>query len=94
MAHVAAALPNHGMMEVVDPGREHCLRFDNRVEDGCIVLGEAPGFGVEVDLAKLRALQASPPTGKGKFPFPRREGAGLYVVPPAPGEVPWARGKG
>lgn len=94
MAQVAAALPNHNMMEVVDPGREHCLRWDNRVEDGHIVLGDAPGFGIEVDEAKLRALQAKPPTGKGKFPFPRREGAGLYVVPPAPGEVPWRPGKG
>ena len=28
MAHVAAALPNHSAMEVVDPGREHCLKYD------------------------------------------------------------------
>ncbi len=39
MAHVAAALPNHSAMEVVDPGREHCLTFDSRIEDGHIVLG-------------------------------------------------------
>jgi L-alanine-DL-glutamate epimerase-like enolase superfamily enzyme len=89
MAQVAAALPNHGMMEVVDPGREHCLKWDNRIEDGYIVLGESPGFGIEVDEVKLKALQADPPTGRGKFPFPRREGAGRYIVPPAPGEVPW-----
>lgn len=92
MAHVAAAIPNHWMMEVVDPGREQCLKFDNRIEDGYIVLGDAPGWGVEVDEAKLRALQAHPPAGHGEFPFPRREGAGRYVVPPAPGEVPWRRG--
>jgi L-alanine-DL-glutamate epimerase-like enolase superfamily enzyme len=89
MAQVAAALPNHGMMEVVDPGREHCLKWDNRIEDGYIVLGESPGFGIEVDEVKLKALQADPPPGRGKFPFPRREGAGRYIVPPAPGEVPW-----
>jgi L-alanine-DL-glutamate epimerase-like enolase superfamily enzyme len=89
MAQVAAALPNHGMMEVVDPGREHCLKWDNRIEDGYIVLGESPGFGIEVDEVKLKALQADPPAGRGKFPFPRREGAGRYIVPPAPGEVPW-----
>lgn len=93
MAHVAAALPNHTLMEVVDPGREHCLRFDNHIEDGCIVLGDAPGWGIEVDEKKLRSLQASPPRGRGKFPFPRREGAGRYIVPPAPGEVPWRTGK-
>jgi len=92
MAHVAAALPNHTMMEVVDPGREHCLKFDNHVEDGCIILGDAPGFGIEVDEKKLKALQQNPPTGRGKFPFPRREGAGRYIVPPAPGEVPWRQG--
>jgi L-alanine-DL-glutamate epimerase-like enolase superfamily enzyme len=89
MAHIAAALPNHNMMEVVDPGREHCLKWDNHLEDGFIVLGEAPGFGIEVDETRLRELQANPPTGQGRFPFPRRDGAGRYIVPPAPGEVPW-----
>jgi L-alanine-DL-glutamate epimerase-like enolase superfamily enzyme len=93
MAHVAAALPNHSMMEVVDPGREHCLKFDNHIEDGYIVLGNKPGFGIEVDAKVLAELQANPPTGKGKFPFPRREGAGRYIVPPGPGEVPWRRGE-
>ena len=92
MAQIAAALPNHNMMEVVDPGREHCLIWNHPVEDGHIVLGDAPGFGVEVDMEKLRALQANPLAGIGKFPFPRREGAGRYIVPPAPGEVPWRPG--
>ena len=92
MAQVAAALPNHGMMEVVDPGREHCLKFDSRIEDGYIVLSEAPGFGIEIDEATLAELKANPPRGRGRFPFPRREGAGRYLVPPAPGEVPWRRG--
>ena len=45
MAHLAAALPNHLAMEVVDPGREHCLHFDSRIEDGFIHLGESPGLG-------------------------------------------------
>jgi L-alanine-DL-glutamate epimerase-like enolase superfamily enzyme len=92
MAQVAAALPNHNMMEVVDPGREHCLKWDHRIEDGDIVLSDAPGWGIEIDERKLKELQANPPTGRGKFPFPRREGAGRFIVPPAPGEVPWRRG--
>jgi L-alanine-DL-glutamate epimerase-like enolase superfamily enzyme len=92
MAHIAAALPNHLSMEVVDPGREHCLKFDSRIEDGFIMLGDAPGFGIEVDEKKLAELKANPPTGKGRFPFPRRDGAGRYIVPPAPGEVPWRQG--
>jgi L-alanine-DL-glutamate epimerase-like enolase superfamily enzyme len=92
MAHVAAALPHHSMMEVVDPGREHCLKVDSHIEDGYIVLGDTPGFGIEIDKAKLGGLKAHPPTGKGRFPFPRRQGAGLYLVPPVPGEVPWRSG--
>jgi len=89
MAHLAAALPNHLSMEVVDPGREHCLRFSHHIEGGCIVLSEEPGLGVEVDEAKLKALQANPPKGQGNFPFPRRGGAGLYVKGLEPGEVKW-----
>jgi hypothetical protein len=80
------------MMEVVDPGREHCLEWDHRIEDGCIVLSDAPGWGIEIDEKRLRELQANPPTGRGRFPFPRRAGAGRYIVPPAPGEVPWKSG--
>ena len=89
MAHLAAALPNHVSMEVVEPGREHCIRFDSHIEDGFIVLGNAPGLGIEVDEDKLAQLQANPPTLTGPFPFPRREGAGLYVKGFQPGEVNW-----
>lgn len=92
MAHVAAALPNHTMMEIVDPGREHCLTFDNRIEDGFIVLGDSRGIGVTVNESILAALQANPPTGKGTFPLSRREGAGRYIVPPTSDEVPWRTG--
>lgn len=92
MAHVAAALPNHIGMEVVDPGREQCLRFDNYIDDGFIILGESPGLGITVDEEKLAELQANPPTGKGTFPLSRREGAGRYIVPPGPDEVPWRSG--
>ena len=89
MAHLAAALPNHLAMEVVDPGREHCLDFDNHIEDGFIVLGDKPGLGIEVDEAKLQVLQENPPERKSDFPFARREGAGVYVQEVEVGEVPW-----
>jgi L-alanine-DL-glutamate epimerase-like enolase superfamily enzyme len=89
MAHLAAALPNHLSMEVVDPGREHCLDFDNHIEEGFIVLGDKPGLGIEVNEQKLRALQENPPARKSNFPFARREGAGAYVKGVAEGEVPW-----
>ena len=90
MAHLAAALPNHMAMEVVDPGREHCLTFDNAIEDGFIVLGNELGLGIEVDEGKLRELQQNPPQRKSGFPFSRREGAGLYVKGAEEGEVPWS----
>tara|TARA_B110000438_G_scaffold57603_1_gene57638 strand:- start:17 stop:1174 length:1158 start_codon:yes stop_codon:yes gene_type:complete len=89
MAHLAAALPNHLSMEVVDPGREHCLDFDNHIEEGFIVLGDKPGLGIEVNEQKLRALQENPPARKSNFPFARREGAGAYVKGMEEGEVPW-----
>lgn len=82
MAHLAAALPNHLMMEVLDNGREPCFTVDNTIEDGFIVLGETPGLGITIDEAKLEALTESLPAlpGDQPQPFPRREGAGLYVV--------------
>lgn len=48
-AHVAAVLPNHLMMEVVDAGRDAVFRSDHRLEDGWIVLGDAPGLGITFD---------------------------------------------
>jgi L-alanine-DL-glutamate epimerase-like enolase superfamily enzyme len=88
MAHLAAALPNHMMMEVLDNGREPCFTVDNRIEDGFIVLGETPGLGITIDEEKLAQLQEPIPPGPGDQPqpFPRREGAGLYVVPLTPEE--------
>lgn len=92
MAHLAAALPNHVGLEVVDCGREQCLRHDSHIEDGYIVLGNSPGLGIEVDERKLADMQSHPPSGRGKFPFARREGAGRYIHPLQPGEVPWQFG--
>jgi L-alanine-DL-glutamate epimerase-like enolase superfamily enzyme len=80
-AHVAAALPNHNMMEVVDPGREPCFTVDTWIEDGFIHCGNKPGWGIEIDEAKLRAIEVPAPTRAGGASMPRREGAGLYVKP-------------
>ena len=43
MAHLAAALPNHMMMEVVAAGRDAVFTADNRIEDGWIGLDIGPG---------------------------------------------------
>jgi L-alanine-DL-glutamate epimerase-like enolase superfamily enzyme len=58
MAHLAAALPNHMMLEVVDAGRDACFTIDNRIENGHIVLGEKAGLGLVFDEEKLEALSA------------------------------------
>ena len=83
MAHLAAALPNHYMMEVVDAGRDKILITDNRIEDGWIVLGNSPGLGITLDeekLAKYRVDQPSPQSTPS--PWGRRRGAGMYLVGP------------
>ena len=90
MAHVAAALPNHSMMEVVDPGRERAFSsWDSHIEDGWIVIGDRPGLGIEVDEEALAEMQTKPPGRKPAFPFARREGAGLWIKGLEPGEVSW-----
>jgi L-alanine-DL-glutamate epimerase-like enolase superfamily enzyme len=89
MAHLAAALPNHSMMEVVDCGREPCFTVDTWVEDGFIHIGETPGLGITIDEEELARIEVERPTPRPGMPFPRRDGAGLYIVPPAPGEVSW-----
>ncbi|MQG37289.1 MAG: mandelate racemase/muconate lactonizing enzyme family protein [SAR202 cluster bacterium] len=90
MVHLAAALPNHNMMEVVDPGREGAFEsWDNHIEDGWIVIGNTPGLGISVSDDKISALKSIDLDRKPGFPFPRREGAGLWIKDIEPGEVSW-----
>lgn len=83
MAHLAAALPNHMMMEVVAAGREAVFTADSHIEDGWIVLGDSPGLGITFDEEKLErfAVDKSAPEATPS-PAGRRRGAGLYQVPP------------
>jgi L-alanine-DL-glutamate epimerase-like enolase superfamily enzyme len=81
MAHLAAVLPNHMMMEVVNAGREICFTVDNRIEDGWILLGDSPGLGIVFDEEKLNKLSVKTPSpGSHSSPWGRRRGAGLYEV--------------
>lgn len=77
-AHLAAALPNHSMMEVAKLGRSKCFRFAHRLDDGDILLSDEPGLGISVDEAKLDALVRTPPTAdrQRRLPFDRRADAG------------------
>ncbi|MBM3187421.1 MAG: mandelate racemase/muconate lactonizing enzyme family protein [Chloroflexi bacterium] len=85
MAHLAAALPNHLMMEVLDAGRDVVMSVDNHIEDGWIVLGDEPGLGLVFDEGALAAHAVDKPSRDAQAsPWGRRKGAGLYQV--APGE--------
>ncbi len=78
MAHLAACLPNHMMMELVDAGRDAVFTHDYQIEDGWLVLGEQPGTGISFDKDKLEAHAVERPSpGAGPSPWGRRPGAGL-----------------
>ena len=81
-AHLATALPNHMMMEVVAAGRDICFTADSRIEDGWIVLGNTPGIGIIFNEEKLRELSVDSIPSERQLSPGRREGAGLYEVPP------------
>lgn len=83
-AHVAAALPNHMILEVHDDEvEEPMLKADNWIEDGHVVLGDSPGLGltVDYDILKAHAVDAPRPGRSGAGWAGRRPGAGLIEVP-------------
>ncbi len=80
MAHVAAVLPNHMMMEVLDAGVEQGMLHRHTIEDGYIVLSDDPGLGIAFDEAFVAAHAIETPSPRVKMPFPRRRGAGLLEV--------------
>ena len=83
MAHLAAALPNHWTMEVMDAGFEAQMDVDNRIEDGYIVLGDSPGIGLVLDEEKLAPFEVESPSPGGRpLRVARGRGAGLYEVGP------------
>jgi L-alanine-DL-glutamate epimerase-like enolase superfamily enzyme len=91
MAHLAAAIPNHVMMEVFGtPDREHVFKsWDNEIQDGFIVMGDSYGLGLEIDYDALKNLQDTDYGRAPNSPWPRREGAGLEVKPLDEKEVDW-----
>jgi L-alanine-DL-glutamate epimerase-like enolase superfamily enzyme len=85
LAHVAACLPNHIHMEMLDAGRDAAMKYDHKVEDGWLILSDAPGLGIEFDEAQLAPLRVDTPS-----PAPRsgrRVGAALYQLPATPSEL-------
>jgi L-alanine-DL-glutamate epimerase-like enolase superfamily enzyme len=82
-AHLAAALPNHLMMEVLNAGRDVLMHVDNHIEDGRIILGDEPGLGITFDEDKLAAATVEAPSPQASVgSWGRRRGAALYPVGP------------
>jgi L-alanine-DL-glutamate epimerase-like enolase superfamily enzyme len=61
-AHVGTVLPNHLMMEVIDPPPDVVFETDDRLEDGYLVLGEAHGLGIAFDDARLASYAVERPS--------------------------------
>ena len=89
-AHVAAVMPNHLMMEVLDVGRDAVFTTGHTIEDGEIVLGETPGIGLIFDEALLaeHAVDGSSPGTLGAS-YRRSPDSGL-AEPGAPSRTRWA----
>ena len=85
IAPVAAAMPNHIMKEVLEVGLDKGLNLDSYIEDGWIILGNKPGFGLDFDEALLKNMEQdyhnTPPHLMPRL-WGRRQGAGLLEVPP------------
>ena len=79
LAHVAAVLPNHIMMECLDNGRDAVLTHTHPIVDGHIQLNDVPGLGFMFDEEQLAAHAVDQ---AGRFGWGRRKGAGMYLDPP------------
>jgi len=78
MAHLSSTWKHHVMMEVFEMGREAALINPMEVEDGCVVLNNTPGAGIEFD---EKYLASHGPSTKPKkmlaTVYGRAEDAGL-----------------
>jgi L-alanine-DL-glutamate epimerase-like enolase superfamily enzyme len=81
LAHAAAAVPNHLATEVQDLTFPTGLRVDQVLADGGIVLGDAPGLGIEVDELAIAASAKSGTWATEGGPHVRPARAGLRLVP-------------
>ena len=78
MVHLSSTWKHHVMMEVFEMGREAALVNPMEVEDGCVVLNNTPGAGIEFD---EKYLASHGPSDKPKkmlaTVYGRAEDAGL-----------------
>jgi L-alanine-DL-glutamate epimerase-like enolase superfamily enzyme len=85
VAHAAAAVPNHLSAEVQDFGAPFGLRIDQEFADGGIVLGDAPGVGVQVDEVAIAENQRPASWLATSGPHVRPPRAGLALATGAVG---------
>ncbi len=77
MAHLAAALPHHTMMEVIDAGRDVVLDLQPEIRNGMLVLGDKPGAGLTFNSEKLeRHRVVGPSSGTLAQAYARANDAG------------------
>ncbi len=83
LAHVAAAIPNHSALEVIDlDWHSGVVRSDTRVEGGSILLGNAPGHGLSFDEQALQLALVAKPSPDALFGgsiYRRPRGAGFAI---------------
>ncbi|MFC7493588.1 MULTISPECIES: mandelate racemase/muconate lactonizing enzyme family protein [unclassified Nocardioides] len=84
LAHAAASVPNHLALEVQDLDAPVGLRVDQEIADGCVVLGDAPGLGLEVDELEIAELAEAADWGRARGPHVRPERAGRRLISPEP----------
>ena len=81
LAHAATAVPNLLTVEIQDLAFPRGLKVDQEFVDGGLVLGEAPGLGIEID---EQAFVTARPMSNGALsagPHIRPTRAGLRLVP-------------
>ena len=83
LAQVAAAIPNHSALEVIDlDWHRGAVRSDTRIEGGSIVLGNAPGNGLSFDEQALQLALVEKPSPDALFGgsiYRRPRGAGFAI---------------
>ena len=58
LVHAATAVPNHMTTELQDLTPPQGLSLDMSVEDGCFILGDNPGLGMDVDEEAIALIEA------------------------------------
>lgn len=91
LLHAATAVPNHLVTELQDLRPPVGVTVDHEIEGGAFVLGDAPGLGLTVDEAAIRARAVRRPDDVRATPVVRPELAGRRLLaepPPRPDATP------